>query len=117
MQSLEQIDRHSSWENKTALLADKFAKFFAAYTRDTSIEINTRKYDETDIDISGVGLTAQMRNGFVLPDKVETFYRNGEIKQIKATYKVGNLTEVIISGKALQDFLSAQLDSNQRPIA
>jgi len=106
MEQLKQLDEHSSWEDKTDLLADKIADFYSTYTRNTSLEANGEKYDEVDFHISGVGLTSEIRNGTLLPDKVETFYRDGEIKQVKATYKVDKLTEVFISGKALEDFLS-----------
>lgn len=107
MEQLKQLDEHSSWEDKTDLLADKIAYFYSTYTRKTSIEANGKKYDEGDFHISGVGLTSEIRNGILLPDKVETFYRDGEIKQVKATYKVDNLTEVFISGKALEDFIAS----------
>ena len=106
MEQLKQLDEHSSWEDKTDLLADKVADFYATYTKNTSLESNGKKYDGIDFHISGVGLTSEIKNGTLLPDKVEIFYRDGEIKQVKATYKVDKLTEVFISGKALEDFLS-----------
>lgn len=106
MEQLKQLDEHSSWEDKTDLLADKIADFYSTYTKNTSLEANGERYDSVDFHISGVGLTSEIRNGTLLPDKVETFYKDGEIKQVKATYKVDKLTEVFISGKALEDFLS-----------
>jgi hypothetical protein len=106
MEQFKQLDEHSSWEDKTDLLAGKVGDFWATYTKNTSLGANREKYDEVDFHISGVGLTSEMRNGTLLPNKVEVFYRDGNIKKIKATYKVDNLTEVFISGKALEDFLS-----------
>lgn len=106
MEKIKQIDEFDSWEDKTELLANKFADFFATYTKNISIEESERKYDDlTEFHISGTGMTFDMRKGDILPNKVEAFYKDKEIKTIKATYTTDKLTEVFISGKALEDFL------------
>ncbi|HEY9584362.1 MAG TPA: hypothetical protein VJI33_02175 [Candidatus Paceibacterota bacterium] len=104
---VEKRENVNGWQDETALRADAFAAFLKKYSEDEQLESETKRhYDHlVEFHTSGAGLKPEMRKGEIKPSNVKVYYEGSEIKKMHIVYGPKSETDVILSGRALADFL------------
>lgn len=102
-QEVRQAGPEKGWHQETARFAEPASRFMPAAWE-------TQHYKASgDLELSGGAYanTLKMTSG-ELPDEVRARYESGKIVALHFLYGTGNISDIYLKGKALEDFLNTE---------